>query len=104
MTRKLGEGMVKKGGKGTKPTTPPPPPPQGQGGKAILGKREFEVAVFNKAEDAFHAAFPHVPIMTDDDPLFPKESLAFKKKVMPAIRRAVEMGFNWGQWAGYGCS
>ncbi len=28
----LGEGMVVKGGRGTKPTTPAPPPPKGQGG------------------------------------------------------------------------
>lgn len=30
---KIGEGLLKKGGLGSKPITPPPPAPKGQGGR-----------------------------------------------------------------------
>ena len=35
---KIGEGLLKKGGLGSKPITPAPPAPKGQGGRASVAK------------------------------------------------------------------
>jgi len=46
---KLGEGLLKKGGLGSKPITPAPPAPKGQGGRASVAKATGSYVAMEKA-------------------------------------------------------
>ncbi len=55
-------------------------------------EEEAQRTAWNEASGIFQANYPHVPVLSDDDPMMPDETAKFRRKVIAAIIDGIKAG------------